>query len=184
MDLGKPYIITIVGAESSGKTTLALLLTSHFKGTIVTEYAREYLSSLGRAYNEKDLQMIAEMEFERINKAIKGDLLFEADGEENLPNDLIYVKAHSINEMLIDFKLADRAVIIVDGGMLTLRMWARIKYNMEIPVVEDALQQDVTDLYILCKPRKEWEPDPLREAPDIIQRVWIYNQYLREIMKM
>jgi len=41
----------------------------------------------------------------------------------------------------------------------------------------------VTDLYLLCRPFKEWAPDPLREAPSLIDRVWIYNQYLEEVIK-
>ncbi|MGB4849591.1 MAG: AAA family ATPase, partial [Saprospiraceae bacterium] len=73
--------------------------------------------------------------------------------------------------------------VLVDGGMMNMRMWARIKYNMMIPVVEEALDNDVTDLYLLCRPLNEWEPDPLREAPSIIDRAWIYNQYLEELAR-
>lgn len=184
MELRKLYIITIVGAESSGKTTLALQLASLFQGTHVTEYAREYLSLLDRGYNENDLQIIAEKEIERIYKAIKEQTVPEEEGQKYFYTDLLENQTGSVNELLIDLVPKDRTIIIIDGGMLTLRMWAKIKYDATLPLVEKVLQEDVTDLYILCKPRKQWEPDPLREAPEIIDRVWIYNQYLREIVRM
>src|SRR6185295_18150914 len=74
-------------------------------------------------------------------------------------------------------------ILLVDGGLMNIRMWARIKYKKTIPVVEEALEDDVTDLYLLCRPVNEWEPDTFREAPLIIDRVWIYNQYLDELSK-
>ena len=81
-----------------------------------------------------------------------------------------------------EFGHETRSVLIVDSGMLSLRMWARIKYGSTIPLVEEALKENVTSLYILCRPRKEWELDPLREAPLLLDRAWIYNQYLSELL--
>ena len=184
MDLRKPYVITIVGAESSGKTTLAEQLATQFKGRLVLEYAREFLSALGRSYNENDLQMIAEKEYERINHAIKTESEVSVGEREKLKEELMHSSADSVNKMLIELIPSDRNLVIIDGGMLTMRMWSRIKFNLNIPVVDEEMENDLTDLYLLCKPRKEWQPDPLREAPDISQRVWIYNQYLREIMRI
>jgi nicotinamide riboside kinase len=65
--------------------------------------------------------------------------------------------------------------------MLSLRMWARIKYGIKISLVDQALKEDVTSLYILTRPVLEWEVDPLREAPALLDRVWIYNHYLKEL---
>ena len=67
----KPKVITIVGAESSGKTTLARQLREHFDCIWVPEYAREYLGSLGRPYTEADLEIIAERQFEAIGDTIR-----------------------------------------------------------------------------------------------------------------
>ena len=51
-------IISIVGPESCGKTTLALALAERFDAPWVEEYARAYLS--GRpGYDETDLEVIA-----------------------------------------------------------------------------------------------------------------------------
>ena len=154
MEENKPFAITIVGAESSGKTTLATQLADQYQCAVVPEYAREYLLSIDRAYTEADLAIIAEQEWERIQVAMRDKLARESGR------------------------------LIIDGGMLTLRMWARIKFQIEIPIVEHALKNDDTNLYILCRPRTFWESDPLREAPDLVDRAWIYNQYLAELVKM
>ena len=62
----KPFIITIVGPESSGKTTLARELASFYDAPWVAEYARKYLEGLGRPYEENDLMRIAEGQLEAI----------------------------------------------------------------------------------------------------------------------
>lgn len=50
--------VSIVGPESTGKTTLAKSLAAHYNTTWVEEYAREYLNSLDRPYNQSDLLQI------------------------------------------------------------------------------------------------------------------------------
>ena len=52
--------IAITGPESSGKTTLAQLLATHFQTVWVPEFARTYLSDLNRPYTLEDLEIIAE----------------------------------------------------------------------------------------------------------------------------
>jgi len=83
-----------------------------------------------------------------------------------------------------DFGVEPRPLLIVDSGMLTMRMWARIKYGSTIPIVEEALKEDVTSMYVLCRPVLPWGPDPLREAPVLLDRAWIYNQYLKEVFTL
>jgi len=48
-----------VGPESTGKSTLAKALADHFQTIWVKEYAREYIDSLTRPYNQEDLTHIA-----------------------------------------------------------------------------------------------------------------------------
>jgi NadR type nicotinamide-nucleotide adenylyltransferase len=52
--------IVVTGPESSGKTTLARQLASHFRTIWVPEFARTYIDGLGRPYREADLLEIAE----------------------------------------------------------------------------------------------------------------------------
>ncbi len=63
-------IISIVGPESSGKTTLARALATRFRAPWVEEYARGYLS--GRpTYDETDLDMIARGQLALEEEALK-----------------------------------------------------------------------------------------------------------------
>lgn len=179
----KPFIITIVGPESSGKTTLARELASFYDAPWVAEYARKYLEGLGRPYEENDLNHIAEGQLE----AILAVLGWQSSVLSLPPGPLkgVKIEATAQHSFLTfqreEFGEEPRPLVIVDSGMLSLRMWARIKYGITIPVVEHALKEDVTSLYILCRPVIEWEADPLREAPRLLDRVWIYNQFLKEL---
>jgi len=202
MTVHKPFVITIVGAESSGKTSLARRLAEELDCPWVPEYAREYLEGLGRAYNEADLGIIAARQWEEIlgvvNRESSGvsSELSVVSGKSTTKNRQSAIGNRQSKESdptielkdvikLIKSSIVNRhsSIVIVDGGMMNLRMWASIKYKMTIPVVEEALENDVTDLYLLCRPLKAWTPDPLREAPSIIDRVWIYNQYLEELIR-
>jgi NadR type nicotinamide-nucleotide adenylyltransferase len=51
--------VAIVGPECTGKTDLSKFLAAHFHAPWVPEMAREYLDSLGRPYEKKDLLEIA-----------------------------------------------------------------------------------------------------------------------------
>ncbi len=70
--------IVITGPESSGKTTLSRHLARHYGSYWVPEFARPYLSGLGRAYQPSDLLAIAQGQWlwERYALARPGELLF------------------------------------------------------------------------------------------------------------
>src|SRR5690242_14179645 len=54
--------ITIVGPESTGKTTLCKALAEHYDAPWVEECARGYLENQGGHYEEKDLEVIASLQ--------------------------------------------------------------------------------------------------------------------------
>ena len=56
--------LALVGPECSGKTTLAKALSEEWNEPFVEEYAREYLESLGRNYNQDDILDIAKGQLE------------------------------------------------------------------------------------------------------------------------
>ena len=58
--------IAITGPESSGKTTLCLLLSEHFKVPFISEYARTYLENKSGAYKQSDLDFIAKEHLKNI----------------------------------------------------------------------------------------------------------------------
>jgi|TARA_B110000914_G_scaffold223546_1_gene239255 nicotinamide riboside kinase len=75
--------IIVTGPESSGKTTLCKALSKHFEFSFSKEYARKYLDTLNRDYNQNDLLKIA-----------KGQLQAE-NGMQLLDTDLITIKIWS-----------------------------------------------------------------------------------------
>lgn len=63
--------IAITGPESTGKSWLATELAAHYKTTWVPEFARGYLSELGRPYNYDDILVIARNQFRLNNETPK-----------------------------------------------------------------------------------------------------------------
>jgi len=174
------FVVTIVGAESSGKTILAKQLAQLIGCNWVPEYARDYLGNLDRPYEFDDLEKIANGQWKSI---VDGGS--EAKSEDALQSTDISSKEkiEEIKSSILQLKPTDHNILIVDSGMLTIRMWASIKYKRPVPFVEEIMREDPTDLYLLCRPKMEWESDPLREAPVLVDRVWIFNQYLKEIVE-
>lgn len=187
MTAAKPFIITIVGAENSGKTSLAIFLAAFFRCTWVPEYAREYLATLDRPYDEKDLEAITNGQWEWINAAIENKVsastLYQHLVDEINSTDVVNKNLVVDLIQLIKDKTDNQGeILIVDGGMLNLQMWSQIKYGRVSPFIKDLMEKDLTNLYILCRPGKNWTADPWREAPLVLDRAWIYNQYLRELV--
>ena len=56
-------LVCLTGPESSGKTTLAQQLASHFEAVWLPEYSRTYLSS--QSYDKQDLEQISREQYAR-----------------------------------------------------------------------------------------------------------------------
>ena len=194
MENSYPLVITIVGAESSGKTMLAKQLAEALSCRWLPEYAREYLEKLDRPYEFEDLEEMAKGQWGLLptpNPNASTRLTHPPATAQQPGAKVDFQVFHPMNTDKVEMSMSDlvtrlktleKEVIIVDSGMLTIKMWVRIKYNKTIPFVEEKMSQDPTSLYLLCRPRLEWESDRLREAPSLVDRVWIYNQYLKELV--
>ena len=176
-----PFVITIVGPESSGKTTLVRELAAQIDCSWVPEHARTFLTALQRAYQFDDLVQLAHEQHELIQAAIR-------HWDDAPSADLVAItgwleqqEGFSFHQFIELLRPHRASVLIVDSGMLTLQQWARIKFQQTIEVDEEAVTNDPTNLYFLTRAKKYWEPDPLREAPHFLERVWIYNQYLQAL---
>lgn len=187
-ELLKPFVITVVGPESSGKTTLARELAHNLGCPWVPEYARAYLSELGRTYHEQDLLKIAEGQLAAISAAQSE--ISTTYASINVPQALDLIRNYALKaeggKAFVPFSLTGfgtdpRPLLIVDSGMLSIKLWAEIKFGTVLPEVEKALENDNTDLYLLCRPLWRWADDPLREAPELLDRAWIYNQFLKNL---
>lgn len=70
--------VLILGPESTGKSTLAKDLASHFEEPWVPEYSREYLENLTRDYDFEDLSTMAkgQLEVEEKEEKLAKEILF------------------------------------------------------------------------------------------------------------
>lgn len=64
------FRVAILGAESTGKSTLAAALATHYRTSWVPEYLREFVGKQGRTPNEEDQLGIARMQLAREEQAI------------------------------------------------------------------------------------------------------------------
>jgi NadR type nicotinamide-nucleotide adenylyltransferase len=71
--------IVIIGPESTGKSTLCRQLAEHYQTVWCPEFARQYLTIIGRPYNYEDLLTIAHGQLQledRILPEAKNELYF------------------------------------------------------------------------------------------------------------
>lgn len=154
----QPVITTIVGPESSGKTTLARAMAAELGCPWVSEYARDFLHLHGPGYAEADLVSIAEGQYHAVTNALK-----------NVQDDGLPAQKGSAGR------------VIVDSGLLSVVVWAELKFGRVDPRIQALFEKDPTHAYILLRPVIPWTPDPLRESPSLLARAWIYNHYLRHL---
>lgn len=189
----KILLITIVGPESSGKTTLSQQLAETFGCPWIPEFAREYLETLGVDYTFQDLEQMAKGQWDLLQQVLQGKETMQFRQNE-IKAALPYGQAQNmqagaatvsdfVDELCRQYDLPTSRLIVADSGMLTMQIWADIRFGKEISFVENALKEDITSLYLLTRPTDVWEPDPLREAPGLVDRAWIFNKYLKALEK-
>jgi NadR type nicotinamide-nucleotide adenylyltransferase len=71
MEQRKVKKIVILGPESTGKSTMCIMLAEHFNTVWVKEYAREYLLKNGTNYTYENLYEIAQGQLAAEKKAIE-----------------------------------------------------------------------------------------------------------------
>ena len=71
--------VAITGPESSGKTTLCASLSAHYGVSYVPEYARMHLEKTQGVYQQKDLDLIAQGQFESVLLSSEKILISDTD---------------------------------------------------------------------------------------------------------
>ncbi len=67
-----PFKIVVTGPESTGKTELAESLAAVLHADLIPEYARSYVENLNRPYTYRDVEHIARMQEQELDRAIRG----------------------------------------------------------------------------------------------------------------
>ncbi len=73
----------------------------------------------------------------------------------------------------------NQEVLICDTDFLVLKVWAQDKFSSVSSFITNRWKTIQFDLYLLCKPNLEWQPDPLRENP--YDRDRLFDIYLQEL---
>jgi nicotinamide riboside kinase len=158
--------IVLTGPESTGKTTLARQLATHYDVPLVLEQAREFLEKKqapqyfepkGALYTYEDLSEIAKLQ---------NDIEYNTQDNE-----------HRLANVKCPF-------LICDTDLLTIKIWA-LEVFKKCPewILQNIHNQSLRhneNLYLLCSPEGiTWEDDPLRENPHDRDRLFdIYEKEL------
>ena len=129
--------IVLFGPESTGKSSLAKVLASHYNTSYVEEYAREYLQEKLDSQNKI-------CEVEDLIPIAKGQILNENKMSE---------KANKI--------------LFCDTDLLTTATYSRLYFNGYCnPDLDKASKNNFYDLYMLMDIDIEWIKDDLRDRPN------------------
>ncbi len=90
---------------------------------------------------------------------------------------LSIAKQQLINEN--EMALLSDGMLFCDTDLLVLKIWSKFVFNFVPPWIEKKLTDHVYDLYLLCYPDLDWEPDPLRNKK--YNRQYIYSLFVNEL---
>ena len=66
--------------------------------------------------------------------------------------------------------------VLCDTGAVVLSIWSEVRFHHPLPDAPSIARE--ADLYLLCTPDLPWEPDPLRESPDLAERLALHERYV------
>jgi len=162
--------IAIIGAESTGKSTLCELLAQHYKTEWCPEFAREYLLTNGTNYTFDDLEIIA-----------KGQLALEDEYQRRVTNvwkkndDDNFINSQSMSV------IKHPPFLFVDTNMYVMKVWCEYVFEKCHQFILDEIVSRTYDLYLLCNIDLPWIKDELREYPDEKPRKELHHIY-KDIM--
>ena len=147
------FKVGIIGPESTGKSTLAQYLATRYEGLFVAEHARVYLEERARE---------------------------RGSAYAYTREDVLRIAQYQVEQLL---ELSEQeGVAFFDTELIITKVWLEHKYGECPAFVEDALHQYPMDVYLLCYPDLAWEPDPVRENPNI--REYLFEWYEREVQAL
>ena len=147
------FKVGIIGPESTGKSTLAQYLATRYEGLFVVEHARVYLEERARE---------------------------RGSAYAYTREDVLRIAQYQVEQLR---ELSEQeGVSFFDTELIITTVWLEHKYGECPAFVEEALHQYPMDVYLLCYPDLAWEPDPVRENPNI--REYLFEWYEREVQAL
>ena len=133
----RPIVVTVTGSESTGKTTLARDLASHFRTVWVPEYSRQHA-------DEKTAATGAPLDAGDVEPIARGQIASEDRGLE-----------------------AARGLVIRDTDLVSTTIYARHYYGSCPAWIDEAARARRAGLYLLCDVDVPWVADAVRDSPDV-----------------
>ncbi len=121
--------------------------------------------NLSAHYKTKMVEEYARMYFDGREYRYDADVLVEiAKGQLKIENDIARTS---------------KDTIFCDTDFIVMKIWAKVVFGFVPEWIEKQISKHVYNLYLLCYPDLEWEPDPLRSNPN--DRQYIYDLFVREL---
>lgn len=128
--------IAVVGAESSGKSTLCARLRDQFKTLVVPEWTRVLVQSVPGGLSSDQIQLVA-----------RSQIASEDALANQLPD-------------------ANAGIMLCDTELHTIYLWAKRLFEGEPPQwIRDAIGRRPYDLYLLCAPEIPYVGPPEWDRP-------------------
>jgi nicotinamide riboside kinase len=77
---------------------------------------------------------------------------------------------------------SNQRAVFFDTDLVITKIWLLHVYGKSPKWIDDALNKYPADLHLLCNYDLPWEPDPVRENPDI--RPLLFEKYKNEIVSL
>ncbi len=70
---------------------------------------------------------------------------------------------------------------VFDTDMLNYFVWADVAFGRVPAEISRSFAAEVHHMHLLCEPDLPWQPDPLRELPDLENRRMLFERYRAEL---
>ena len=157
MNCGKVLRVALVGAESTGKTTLSIELAKHYNTVWVAEYGRE---------NWEEKLAAQSLKGGDIPEWTDEDFIHIAEEQQRRENEA----ARHAN-----------SVLICDTNAFATATWYERYAGKRHPVVDAIGNRDLVDLYLIPTPEVPFVQDGVRDGEKI--RGWMHDRFVELIGK-
>jgi NadR type nicotinamide-nucleotide adenylyltransferase len=108
----------------------------------------------------------------------------ERAGQHYSYDDILHIaqKQHQLITETIQTH-TEKTLIIIDTELLVTKIWEEYVFGKCHSWIENTLPQQTYQLYLLTDIDLPWEPDPLREYPELEKRQEIHQLYLFHLEK-
>lgn len=145
------FRVGIIGAESTGKSTLAKYLAKRYNGILIPEYAREFVEQKGTT----------EVTWEELCEIARHQIRLEEARE----------RATGVRE----------TVVFYDTELIVTKVWFEYAFHRVPEWLEEAIKRFPMDVYLLTYPDLPWVPDKARSNGSDAIRMELTERYEAEI---